>query len=143
MNRGGLTLAEVVVSVGIMAALIVTSVTLFTALMAANRKTSSTMVGVVFANLKLEEIVESGNFTDVTGSQGAYVMDATQGTQFYFQTHSEALSGEPSASSPHLGGYLVTVEVWWNASSPGKVKAGVGLQQVRVQRFIYPRVPVP
>lgn len=130
-------------ALGILTMLVVGSVVLFTSLLASNRKTSSTMLGVSFANLKLEEISESANFASLSGSQGAYVMDPSLGTQFFFKTQSEPLQGDVTGTSQYLGGYLVTVDVWWNTDSPTRARPGVGLQRVRVSRFLYPRVYVP
>ncbi|MBT9583037.1 hypothetical protein IV102_06800 [bacterium] len=143
MSKRAFTLAELVIALGLLTILLIGSVTLFTRLLAANRKTSSTMVGVTFACLKLEEIVESNNFAAVTGSQGSYVMDPNLGTQFCFQIQSEPLQSVTGGTTPYLGGYLVTVDVWWNAATPTQAKPGVGLQRVQLRRFLYPRVNVP
>lgn len=143
MASRAFTLAELVIALGLMTLLVVGCVCLFTRLLAANRKASSTMVGVTFANLKLEEIAETNNFTSLQGSQGMYLMDPNLGTRFYFQTQAEPLSAVTTGTSPYLGGFLVTIDVWWNSSSPTELKPGVGLQRVRVRRFLYPRVAVP
>lgn len=143
MTKRGFTLAELVISLGLLTLLLVGCVCLFTRLLTANRKASSTMVGVTFANLKLEEIAETNNFASLQGSQGMYMMDPGLGTRFYFQTQAQPLSGVTTGSSQYLGGFLVTIDVWWNANSPTELKPGVGLQRVQVRRFLYPRVPVP
>ena len=143
MGKRGFTLAELMLSLGLLTVILIGSVSLFTRLLAANRKVASTMVGVTFAHSKLEEIAESGNFSNLNGSQGVYLMDPSLGTQFYYRTQSEPLSAVTSGSSQYLGGYLVHIDVWWNANSPTEAKPGVGLQRVQVSRFLYPRVYVP
>ncbi len=143
MRVRGFSLAELMIAFGLLAMILIGSITLFTSLLAANRKSASTMVGITFANLKLDEIAESATFTNLSGAQGVYVMDPNLGTQFFFQTQATPLSAVTSGTSPYLGGYLVTVDVWWNSSSPTQAKAGVGLQSVKLQRFLYPRVAVP
>jgi len=143
MRVRAFTLAELIIALGLLTIVLVGSVSLFTYLLAANRKATSTMVGLTFAAAKLEEIVETSNVASVTGSQGTYVMDPNLGTQFYFQTQSAPLSGVTSGTNQYLGGYLVTVDVWWNTDSPTRAKPGVGLQRVQLRRFLYTRTMVP
>lgn len=143
MSRRALTLAEVILAMGLISLLIVGSITLMTSLLASNQKTNAALAGLTFANTKLEEIAEAGSYTNLVGAQESYVMDANQGTRFYFRTDCRPLSGDLTSTSPYLGGYFLTLEVWWNADSPTRLVAGSGLRSVRLHRFFYPQVAVP
>jgi len=143
MCRKGLTLAELVVAVGLMLLLLLASVQLFAYLLASGSKTSANLVAINLASMKLEEEV-SGTSPTNSGVIKAYTLDPASNTQFYYEITRLPLSGDPNAAKgAFLGGHTVCVQVWWNSDSPTRTHAGVGLQQVKLSRFIYNRTAVP
>jgi len=148
VNRGtaqsrGLTIAEIVLSLGLLSIMMLGLIRLFTALLASSSKNTRTLVGSQFASQKLEEVIASGIYSNASGNLAAYTVDASTQTQFYYQVRCDALSA--SLTNPdvsYLGGYVVTVQVWWNSDSPQRARPGVGLQTAQVQRFFYPRTQV-
>lgn len=142
MYRRGLTLAELVVAVGLMTLLLLASIQLFTHLLASGSKTTASMVAMNLATTRLEE--EISGVASNGGVMSAYTLDPASNTQFYYQVTRAPMSGDPNApKGAYLGGFTVTVQVWWNSDSPTRAKPGVGLQQVRLSRFVYPRTNVP
>lgn len=118
-------------------------VRLFATLLASSSKNTRTLVGSQFASQKLEEVIASGIYSSASGNLAAYTVDASTRTEFFYQVRCDAFSAsltDPDVS--YLGGYLVTVQVWWNTDSPEKARPGVGLQTAQAQRFFYPRTQV-
>lgn len=139
----GLTLGELVVSLGLLTLMMLGLIRLFTVLLSSSTKNSRNLVGTHFAAQKLEEVIASAAFNNSTGNLEAYTVDASTRTQFYFRVQSEPLSAslaDPDAI--YLGGFLVTVQVWWNSQTPEQARPGVGLQTAQVSRFYYPRIQV-
>jgi len=142
-DRRGLTLAELVVAFGLMTLILLASIQLFTYLLASGGKTTANLVAINLATMKLEEEI-SGVSAGGTGTIKAYTLDPASNTQFYYEITRAPMSGNPTApTGAYLGGFTVTVQVWWNTDSPTRAHAGVGLQRVRLSRFIYPRTTVP
>ncbi|MBS2036271.1 hypothetical protein JST97_14870 [bacterium] len=101
------------------------------------------MVAMNLATTRLEEEI-SGLSTGNGGVVGTYTLDPASNTQFYYQVTRAPMSGDPAApKGAYLGGFTVTVQVWWNSASPTRARPGVGLQSVQLSRFIYPRTSVP
>jgi type II secretory pathway pseudopilin PulG len=138
-----MTLAELVVAVGLMTMLLLASIQLFTHLLASGGKTTASMVAMNLATSKLEEEI-SGSNPGNGGVIAAYTLDPASNTQFYYQVTRAPMSGDPNApKGAYLGGFTVTIQVWWNTDSPSRARPGVGLQQVRLSRFVYTRTSVP
>ena len=139
----GLTLAELVVAFGLMTLILLASIQLFTYLLASGGKTTANLVALNLATSKLEEEV-SGASAGGRGVLKAYTLDPASNTQFYYEITRLPMSGNPTdPSGAYLGGFTVSVQVWWNTDSPTRTHAGVGLQRIRLSRFIYPRTAVP
>ncbi len=139
----GLTLAELVVAFGLMTLILLASIQLFTYLLASGGKNTANLVALNLATSKLEEEV-AGTSAGGRGVIKAYTLDPASNTQFYYEIVRLPMSGNPNdATGAYLGGYTVTVQVWWNTDSPTRTHAGVGLQRVRLSRFVYPRTAVP
>lgn len=143
-GRAGLTLAEIILAVGLMAMLLVSTIQIFTVLLAVNGKNRGGLAAMNFAAQKLEEAVDSGTATATNITEQAYQIDPVSATQYFVRVTRESLRGDLAApSGAFMGGYLVKVEVWWNSDSPDRAKPGVGLQKAEVSRFLYPRMVVP
>lgn len=135
---------ELVVALGLLSLLLVGSLQVLAYLLVSNNKNGSALVGSACAQQKLEEVITAGSFTGGSGTLAAYTVDASTRTPFYFRASSAPLPGDlSSVNAKYLGGYLVTVDVWWNAAQPDQLRGGRGLQTVQAQRFVYPRVLVP
>lgn len=144
MGNRGLTLAELVLAVGLLTLLLLGCARLFMVLLAGSNKSNATSVGVQLAEAKLEELVAATSTATSAGVLEAYTVDASTQTRFFYQASVTPLSGDVTSSSRnYLGGYLIRVDCWWNSSSPKELRPGVGLQTVHVERFFYPRRRVP
>ncbi len=142
--KQGLTVAELVVAAALLALLIVATVQVFASMLMVNTKNRANLVALNLATSKLEEITEQANFATGLSQQALYLSDPSLSTQYYVEVTREPVGGDPlDAASPYSGGYLFTVRVWWNQDQPGRPKAGIGLQQVSMSKFIYSRAIVP
>ncbi|MCW5871531.1 MAG: hypothetical protein KIS61_30035 [Candidatus Eremiobacteraeota bacterium] len=142
--KQGLTVAEMVVATALLALLIVATVQVFASMLLVNTKNRANVVAMNLATSKLEEVTEQANFTTGLSQQALYLSDSSLSTQYYVEVTRESVAGDPlDLASPYSGGYLFTVRVWWNQDQPGRPKAGIGLQQVSVSRFLYSRAVVP
>mgnify|MGYP003587939441 CR=1 FL=1 len=143
-QKHGLTVAEMVVATALLALLIVATVQVFASMLMVNTKNRANLVALNLATSKLEEVTEQANFATGVSQQGLYLSDPSLSTQYYLEVTRKPVAGDPSdLSSPYSGGYLFTVQVWWNQDQPGRPKAGIGLQQVSVSKFLYSRAVVP
>ncbi|MBX3167255.1 MAG: hypothetical protein KF760_07575 [Candidatus Eremiobacteraeota bacterium] len=128
----------------LLALLIVATVQVFASMLLVNTKNRANVVAMNLATSKLEEVTEQANFTTGLSQQALYLSDSSLSTQYYVEVTRESVAGDPlDLASPYSGGYLFTVRVWWNQDQPGRPKAGIGLQQVSVSRFLYSRAVVP
>lgn len=142
--KQGLTVAEMVVATALLALLIVATVQVFASMLMVNTKNRANLVALNLATSKLEEVSEQANFATSLSQQSLYLNDPSLSTQYYVEVSREPVPGDPlDLASPYSGGYLFTVRVWWNQDQPGRPKAGIGLQQVSVSRFLYSRAVVP
>lgn len=133
-----------VVATALLALLIVATVQVFASMLLVNTKNRANVVAMNLATSKLEEVTEQANFTTGLSQQALYLSDSSLSTQYYVEVTRESVAGDPlDLASPYSGGYLFTVRVWWNQDQPGRPKAGIGLQQVSVSRFLYSRAVVP
>lgn len=124
--------------------LLVTSVVLLSSLMAGNGKLTGSLVATAYARKKLDDIAVSTYFNDAAGVRGIYTVDDASQTPFYYSVQCLPLPANTSSSQGYyMGGYTVTVKVWWNNDAPGRVAPGAGLRQVALTRFVYPRLTVP
>ena len=140
-----LTLAELVLSLGLLAVLIISLIGLFTRLLHGSTKSTNLTAGQLFAAQKLEQLITTGSYaTDLNGQAGAYVTDVSSKTNFYYQVSRSNISQSTAKTeTTYLGGFYVTVRVWWNVNSPNQARAGEGLQTTQASRMVYPRVAVP
>lgn len=147
MTRRGFSLAEIILSLGLCALLILSVAGLFTQLLGASTKTGELSAGQIFAAQKLDDLIQNGTYDQVGHSSGAgsaYVTDASSKTNFYYQmTKSNLPANASSTARTYLGAYYLTVQVWWNTDSPTQCRPGTGLQTTQASRLIYPRVSVP
>ncbi len=139
-RRAGLTLAEIVVSLGILAFLIVTTVMLFTTLVSGSTKSSGRAAAQTFASQTLERVIQDGTFSTIPAGD-VYSTDPVTLTRYSYRVSSERVPGD--SAKGYLGGYFVTVETWWNVDSPTQAKSGEGFRSVKASRFVYARKMVP
>jgi Tfp pilus assembly protein PilE len=136
----GLTLAEIMVSLGILSFLIVTTIMLFTTLVAGASKNSGRAAAQTFTAQTLERVAQEGTFATLTGGD-IYTTDPITKTRYSYRVQSEAVPGD--SAKGYLGGYFITVETWWNTDSANQVTHGEGYRSVRASRFVYSREMVP
>lgn len=139
-RKAGLTLAEIVVSLGILAFMIITTVMLFTGLVSGSTKSSGRAAAQTFATQTLERVIQDGTFSS-TPTGDVYSTDPVTQTRYSYRVSSERVSGD--STKGYLGGYFVTVETWWNIDSPTQAKSGEGFRSVKASRFVYSRKMVP
>jgi len=133
-----------VVASALLAMLIVATIQVFASLLMVNTKNRANLVALNLASSKLEEVTEQANFATGLSQQSLYLSDPSQSTQYYLEVTRKTVAGDPlDSASPYCGGYLITVQVWWNQDQPGRPKAGIGLQQVSLSKFLYSRAVVP
>lgn len=143
-NKRALTVAEMIAATALLAMLIVATVQVFASMLVVNTKNRASLVALNLATSKLEEVTEQANFATSQSQQALYLNDAAESTQYYIEVTRKPVNGDPlDSGSPYSGGYLFTVQVWWNQSQPGRPKPGAGLQEVSVSKFVYSRPVVP
>lgn len=146
-SRGGqraLSIAELVMAIGLLALMLLSCIQLFTQLLASNGKNRGDLAAITFATHVLEAVVEGGSATTGSGVQAAYATDPNSAVQYYYEVTRQPLPHDNQpATGIYTGGYQLRVQVWWNSDSAAQLKPGVGLLSATVSRFVYTRETVP
>ena len=142
MRRGGgptkgLTMAELVLALGLLAVILVSLVGLFTTLLGSSAKSTNMTVGHYFAVQKLEEAILKGNFNEDGDERDIYSMDANNKTHFAYRVRSTAINGYAGDYGYRGGQYVLVSVYWWNGELQ-EARAGQGLLHTSVGRFCYP-----
>lgn len=138
----GLTMAELVLALGLLATILISVVGLFMSLLGSSAKSSNQTVGHYFAQQKLEEAVLKGNFNEDGSETDIYSMDAANKTHFAYRVRATAIS-HYAGDVGYRGGYYVQVSVYWWNGELNEARAGQGLLHTGLGRFCYPGPTVP
>lgn len=140
----GLTVAEVVVALGLLALLMIVVLGIFTQLLASSTKNTLLQAGTLHADKVLNEAVRNARSSPpafdptATGQQGIYTHDETNLTIFYHTLVATPVTTfNPSAPGET---WQLEVEVnWWaaDASDPTRARPGYGKLYTRQQRMVY------
>jgi hypothetical protein len=143
--RRGITLAEVMLAVGLLGLILLSVIALFHSLLASTSKGNDMTVATVIAQQRLNELVTqqpayrsvyNQDFpVDVLG-QTVYAHDSQSTSTFYSQARPELLKDEPSFGRT----YYLEVQVYWNTADPAQVAANrhqQGAQSVKAGRIVY------
>lgn len=142
--KGGdraLTLAEVIVAIGILALLLISIIALFTQLMASTTKNNLVNLGTLYADRILEQSVKNANPGDPafsplrTGEESVISHGDESVTTFAYRLEANKLSGPDPGEQ-----WMLKVEVqWWHndPNDPAKSRAGFGKLSTKQQRLVY------
>lgn len=133
-----MTLAELVLAVGLLTIMFVAMVGLFANLLGSATKSSNLTAGSYFARQRLEEAIRQDVYWPVPADAkvGIYTTDKDSQTTFFHRVSS--VSVPPSPTGQYKQAYYVSVEVWWWSESPGQERAGQGKLSTRIGRLHYP-----
>ena len=137
----GLTVAEVVVAIGILGILLVSIISLFIQLMASNTKNNLVNLGTLYADRILEQTVRNPDPGDPafpvyrSGQESIVSHGDETTTTFAYRLESTKLSGPDPGEQ-----WLVKLEVqWWHAdpNDASRIQAGFGKLSTKQQRLVY------
>jgi len=148
-GRGGVTLAEVILSLGLLAIILVCVIGLFQNLLASTTKSSDLTVATIVAQQRLNELVAQReqnlaaygmDFPTSVVNQELYTHDSATATTFHHRATSELLYLDPAIGKT----YFLEVLVYWFTADPNQVaknRMGQGKMSVKMGRVVY--VPNP
>lgn len=140
--RRGFTLAEVVVSLGLLALMLVSTLILFSKLLASTTKNGYLEAAGVYADQILEHAVShpassSPLYAALTvGEQDLMVEGETSPTKFVYRLEARQVA----TANPHGERWLLQVEVrWWTAETQEAAasRTDYGLLRTRQSRLVY------
>ena len=143
--RRGVSLAEVMLAVGLLGIILISVIGLFQNLLTSTTKSTDLTAATVMAQERLNELVAAQPIhlatygtdfpTQVIG-QGIYAHDSQSQTTFYHKATPELLKDEPGFGRT----YYLEVQVFWNTADPNVVaknRMGQGQQSVKMGRVVY------
>lgn len=136
MKRWGLTLAEFVLALGLMAMLLVFVGGLMTRLVAASNKSGDLSVGMELAQRLLDETVLRGTYdtSQALTSYAVYSHGDQLATEFTYQITSTPIAVPDSPPS-----YFVVVDTWWwGADKNRDSRTNMGKLHARLSRLVSP-----
>jgi type II secretory pathway pseudopilin PulG len=137
----GLTLAEVVVAIGILALLLISVIALFTQLMSSTTKNNLVNLGTLYADRILEQTVKNPNPADPafpplrTGEESIVSHGDESATTFAYRLETVKLAGPDPGEQ-----WLLKIEVHWWHNDPTDAtqsRAGYGRLSTKQQRLVY------
>ncbi|MBS2036743.1 hypothetical protein JST97_17265 [bacterium] len=136
MKRWGLTLAEFVLALGLMAILLVMVGGLMTRLVAASNKSGDLSAGMELAQRVLNDVVLRGTY-DTSQALTTYTLYSHNDqvvTEFTYQVTSTPVAVPDSPPS-----YFVVVDTWWwGAGATHDSRANMGKLHARLSRLVSP-----
>ena len=136
MKQRGLTLAEFVLALGLLAMLLVSVGGLMTRLLAATSKSSDLTAGMELAQRVLNDVVLRGTY-DTSHALTRYALYSHNDqlvTEFTYQVTSTPVSIPDSPPS-----YYVVVDTWWwGAEKNRDSRANMGKLHARLGRLVSP-----
>jgi Tfp pilus assembly protein PilV len=148
-NRAGMSLAEVMLAVGLLGLILVAVIGLFHSLLSSTSKSGDLTAATVLAQHRLNELVAQQpqnlttyglDFPAEVVTKGLYTHDSKTSTDFYTQAEPELLYIDNKVGKAY---YLQVTVFWWTAdnSKTTATRAGHGKQSVTIGRMVY--VPTP
>ena len=137
----GLTLAEVILCLGLLAMLLLSIEALFHGLLGSSTKSGDATVATLIAQQRLEELVaqqpsnlsQYGNdFPTQVLSRDLYTRDSQSPLTFRHRARPELLEDRPNFGRT----YYLEVEVYWS-NSPDDPRLRQGLQSIKMGRVVY------
>lgn len=140
-----ITLAEVMLAVGLLGLILLSVMGLFHSLLASTSKSNDMTVATVMAQQRLNELVTQQpayksaygqDFPNDVLTQAVYAHDSQSSSTFYSKARPELLKDEPNFGRT----YYLEVEVYWNTADPNQVAANrhqQGAQSVKAGRVVY------
>lgn len=144
-RRKGITLAEVILAVGLLGLILVSVIGLFQSLLSSTTKSSDLTTATALAEDRLNELIAQRpiylstygvDFPTQVLQQGVYVHDSADQTTFYTQANPEVLYDDPAVGKT----YYLEVEIFWGTADPtarAATRAGQGLQSIKMGRVVY------
>lgn len=141
-----MTLAEVMLAVGLLGLILLSVIALFHSLLASTSKSNDMTVATVMAQQRLNELVTQQpsyratygqDFPTAVLGQTVYAHDSQSSSTFYSQARPELLKDDGSAYGKT---YYLEVQVFWNTSDPSQPAANrhqQGAQSVKAGRVVY------
>ena len=143
--QGGVTLAEVILALGLLGIILVAVIGLFQNLLSSTSKSTDVTAATVIAQERLNELVAGQpaylstygmDFPTGPMAQGIYTHDSQSQTTYYHQATPELLKDEAGFGRT----YYLEVQVFWNTADPTQVaknRAGQGQQSIKMGRVVY------
>jgi hypothetical protein len=140
-GRRGLTLAEVVLCLGLLGLLLVATVGLFHGLLGSSTKSGDLAAATLIAQQRLDELVAQqpayrttygSDFPTDVLSQTIYTRDSQSALNFSHRARPELLDDRPNYGRT----YYLEVEVYWSGNSD-TTRARQGLQSLKLGRVVY------
>jgi type II secretory pathway pseudopilin PulG len=137
----GLTLAEVIVAIGILSVVLVAVITLFTQLVSSTTKNNLLNLGTLYADRILEQSVKNARvggpaFAPVTTGEESIVSHGDEAaTRFAYRVEATRLS-DPDPGEK----WFLKIQVqWWhdNPDDPAQARAGYGKLSTTQGRLVY------
>ena len=140
-DKRGLTIAEVIVAIGILAVILVAVIALFLQLMSSTTKNNLLNLGTLYADRTLEQSVKNAKLGGpafapvVTGEESMISHGDEIATKFAYRLEATKLSDpEPGEK------WLLRIEVQWWHDDPGdsaEARAGYGKLSTKQERLVY------
>lgn len=138
MSPRGLTLAEVIVALALLAMVMVSTVLVFLSLQGASGKTGDLTVALGYAQSQLDLAEQAGppDWGGLTGQRQLYSHEAGSKTTFSHQLTVTHLYSPPPTPLPMGDLYQLEVEVFWS-ESPAATRRGQGRLSTRLGRVVF------
>lgn len=143
--RRAITLAEVILAVGLLGLILLSVIALFQNLLASSSKSNDMTIATMMAQQRLNELVAGQatyratygqDFPTAVLGQTIYAHDSQSTSDFYSKASPELLKDEPSFGKT----YYLEVQVYWNTADSNQVAANrhqQGAQSVKAGRVVY------
>ena len=133
----GMTLAELILALGLLAIMVVCMTGLFSNLLGSATKGSHLTAGSFFARQRLEEVLRKDLYWPVppAAAQGIYTTDKDSQTTFFYRVMGTPI---PPVAGQYRAAYWIDVEVWWWSEAPGQNRSGQGKLYTSIGRMHYP-----
>ncbi len=139
MPSRGLTLAEVVVALGLLGVVMVSTVLLFLSLQSSSSKTGDLTPALAYAQSQLDAAAQAGppDWGGLQGQRQLYSHDERSQTTFAHQLTVTHLYSPPTTPLPMGDLYRLEVEVYWWSDTPGASRRGHGRLSTRLGRVVF------
>ena len=138
MSPRGLTLAEVIVALALLAMVVVSTVLVFLSLQGASGKTGDLTPALAYAQSQLDTAQQAGppDWGGLSGQRQLYSHEGGSRVTFSHQLTATHLYSPPSTPLPMGDLYRLEVEVYWG-EAPGLTRRGQGRLSTRLGRVVF------